>query len=430
MSDMSNLRSDKVLLIQNGARHRYFLPRMIEGRGRLAAFYTDAHSRSAIGRIAAMLPQRLKKGGLQRLIDRKILGVPMEKVRAFDLLIVIEKIIAPLKKWDYAKWYLVRDVLRFRLHRYWGTAHSGVIYSMSAENLRFLQYARSKGVKIVVDVFISPLNLRIMSKEKAELGLPCTLDERNHEIMEGIYSKIYDVSDVILCPSRWVAEGVAKVSPGNSAKTRICAYGSSIPKGQVATGRVKGRIFWAGGEWLRKGLHYLVGAVESLKERYPELEVRVAGLSGVELEEKGGDGRVPDFGGVVFLGKLNTRQMSEEFLHCEMFVLPTLAEGMASVVLEAIALGCPVIVTQEAGIDGLRDGYNGLLVQSGSTVELAAAIERLHLDAELRDMLVRHAAEIADSYSMEAWTARIDGVLGEVSGRSNSIKGSPTGGNA
>ena len=50
-----------------------------------------------------------------------------------------------------------------------------------------------------------------------------------------------------------------------------------------------------------------------------------------------------------FLGRVPRAEMREEFLKADVFVLPTLAEGCASVVHEAVMAGCPVITTHASG---------------------------------------------------------------------------------
>lgn len=67
------------------------------------------------------------------------------------------------------------------------------------------------------------------------------------------------------------------------------------------------------------------------------------------------------------------------------FALSSLREGLPNVVLEAMALGVPVVATRVAGVPRLiRDGEDGLLVEPGSAGELSRALGRLLDDAGLR----------------------------------------------
>ena len=62
-----------------------------------------------------------------------------------------------------------------------------------------------------------------------------------------------------------------------------------------------------------------------------------------------------------FLGRVPREEMREEFLKADVFVLPTLAEGCASVVHEAVMAGCPVITTRASGTM-VEDGRGGVIV--------------------------------------------------------------------
>lgn len=72
-------------------------------------------------------------------------------------------------------------------------------------------------------------------------------------------------------------------------------------------------------------------------------------------------------------------------------------DGLPTVVLEAMALGTPVVSTPVTGIpEAVRDGVTGLLVPQRSPAELAAALRRLLDDAELGDRLARRARALVE----------------------------------
>lgn len=87
----------------------------------------------------------------------------------------------------------------------------------------------------------------------------------------------------------------------------------------------------------------------------------------------------------------------------DVLVHPSLTEGMPRVVLEAMALGKPVIASRVGcSREVIRHGLNGLLVEPGDVEELAAALDRLLEDESLRSSLGKAAAEtIANEYVVE-----------------------------
>ena len=78
-------------------------------------------------------------------------------------------------------------------------------------------------------------------------------------------------------------------------------------------------------------------------------------------------------------------------------LLPSAWENFPHTVVEALAVGCPVIATAVGGVpEVVRDGENGLLVAPGDPAALAAAISRFFGDGELRARLSEAAARSVD----------------------------------
>jgi glycosyltransferase involved in cell wall biosynthesis len=93
----------------------------------------------------------------------------------------------------------------------------------------------------------------------------------------------------------------------------------------------------------------------------------------------------------------------QDYLHaCDVFVLPSHAEGMSNALLEAMACGRPAIATNVgASAEMLDHGRAGLVVPPQSPAELASSLKRLLLDGELRDALGGAARERSKTYSIE-----------------------------
>jgi glycosyltransferase involved in cell wall biosynthesis len=117
-----------------------------------------------------------------------------------------------------------------------------------------------------------------------------------------------------------------------------------------------------------------------------------------------------------FVGALPLDRLLPMYREYDVFVLPTLpGEGVPRVLLEAMSAGVPIVATRVAGIPSLiAHESNGLLVDTPSPESLAAAIERLVADAQLRRRLVAGGYETARSHTLETQAARM---MAEVTAR-------------
>lgn len=100
---------------------------------------------------------------------------------------------------------------------------------------------------------------------------------------------------------------------------------------------------------------------------------------------------------------------------CDGFVMASNNEGLPVAIMEALALGLPVVSTAVGGIpEAITDGVEGLLVPARDPEALAAAITRLADDPALRARLAADAATAGDRYDIHATTRRLEEIYREV----------------
>jgi glycosyltransferase involved in cell wall biosynthesis len=99
------------------------------------------------------------------------------------------------------------------------------------------------------------------------------------------------------------------------------------------------------------------------------------------------------------------------------FVLSSRWEGSPLVLLEAMALGVPVVVTAEGAGEIVEDGKDGLLVDAGDAPGMAAGILRLLKDRALARRLGRAAkAKVSRHFSLRKYVRDLMGIYDEVLG--------------
>ena len=96
----------------------------------------------------------------------------------------------------------------------------------------------------------------------------------------------------------------------------------------------------------------------------------------------------------------------------DVFALSSHYEGFGNVLIEAMALGIPVVATASAGTRDIVDhGVDGLLVEPHTPEGFADALRRILESADLRSAMSQAAAKTADRFDARKVIARYDNVL-------------------
>ena len=154
------------------------------------------------------------------------------------------------------------------------------------------------------------------------------------------------------------------------------------------------------GTWIdHKGVYYLADAFERVLRLVPEVRLTIVGC-GVPEENVRRCFTSAAQGALEVWPFVSRGEISSLYAEHEIFVLPSLMEGMPLVLLEAMASGIPAVTTESCGMtDLIENGHDGLFVIPGDTDSLTAAIVRLCRDAELRQRLGRAAQEKMRRYT-------------------------------
>ena len=115
---------------------------------------------------------------------------------------------------------------------------------------------------------------------------------------------------------------------------------------------------------------------------------------------------------VRFLGAQSRDRVLELFRAADASILSSSWENFPHTVVEALAVGTPVLATATGGVaEVVRDGENGLLVPSGDAAALADAVRRFFGDEALRERLRGAAASSVAAYAPEVVFARLEETL-------------------
>ena len=156
----------------------------------------------------------------------------------------------------------------------------------------------------------------------------------------------------------------------------------------------------------RKGAEPLIRAWKAVVARDPKAHLLLLGKGPLvpPLQQLVRDLGIE--GSVTFHG--HTPKVAE-FLHAtDIFVLPSLQEGMPNTLLEAMACGLPAVATRIGGVvDVMQDGESGIVVEPGDSEGLAAGILRYLEDKDFAELAGRSAhGTIRERFSLDTIAAR------------------------
>jgi glycosyltransferase involved in cell wall biosynthesis len=209
---------------------------------------------------------------------------------------------------------------------------------------------------------------------------------------------------------------------GSFLKQRILDYG--IPAEKIVTinngvrldeiRALKGQtpvitppyLFFAGGLKPVKGYDIALKAFARVSRSYPDLKLVMMGIDQKKehfnrlISELGLDNRV------VYLHWCDRLTTANLFCHAEIYLCPFHRSPFSNANLEALAAGVPIIATAvEGNLEQIRDGVEGYLIPADDVDALAAKIEQIISNPELRNHLGKNA--LARSYAFD-WKYMVD----------------------
>jgi glycosyltransferase involved in cell wall biosynthesis len=346
-----------------------------------------------MGTIAYYGARELYRRGL---IQRILCGayapteIPLEAIRAIGLL---NRLLCKLASLEPSGWlWYVQAVL----YDGWAARHvtpASLFHVWGGYGSRSLRRAKALGMTTVVQIASSHPNFqnRLMREEFARWGQTwrvCTagLARTLREI---------DQADYVLIPSDFVRESfLAEGIP--ESKLIQMPFGVDVSRFTPAAAS-EGRPFRAvfvGQVGLRKGVPYLLEAWKRLGWRDAELWLVGRVLPEIKEVLK----TYADLSGVQTVGFLGAPAAA--YQQADIFVLPSIEEGSALVTYEAMACGLPVVTTPNAG-SLIRDGVEGFIVPIRDPDALAARMEHLRADAQLRREMGRAACARVETLTWE-----------------------------
>ncbi|MEJ0070533.1 MAG: glycosyltransferase family 4 protein [Pseudomonadota bacterium] len=412
---MTNRAANAVLVAHPGAAHFiYELVNAVSMLGFKPHFETGFYYDDAgmLARLVGALPHRAQARLVRELGRRRFdgiapgivhnhAGLELPYVAAARLLPHRPATVERVLYWRNRRFD--QDVARRIAHR-----PSDIVIGHDTSALRTLRAAKRAGAATVLNQVIGHLAVgdAILREEAAlhpefadslHAGAPAWLIQQcRDEALE---------ADCVLAPSDYVRRTLIEqgVAPERIALVPFAVRVERFKPPERPRQDGVFRLLYVGQISQRKGIKYLLEAVKQLA--LPDLElVLVGGVVG------SGAGLAPYAGYFRHVPNVPHAEVQRLFQSADLFVYPSLHEGSALAIFEAMASGLPVITTENAG-SMVRDGIDGYLVKLRDPSAIAARILELHRDPERRHALAANARQRAEQFTWGHYRERLGAVL-------------------
>jgi glycosyltransferase involved in cell wall biosynthesis len=393
-----------IVVAQLGARMHYAVPAILARSGMLERLYTDVY--------APQLPEPLRGVAarfgptpIRRWLGRIPVDIPKEKIvslRVLGLEYYRRRRLSPTgRQFTEACLWAGSELCRRVIHRGLGNAKS--VYTYNSAGLELLQHARVRGLFAITEQTFAPERVyqEILSQEQETYSQWNVSSVANRMIpaYEEREQREWKAANLIVCGSEFVRAGILRMG-GPAERCCVVPYGVRLPAVVVQrSDRHKPlRVLTVGTVGLRKGTPYIAEAAQILNR---QAEFRLAGPLDVSLYAQN---LLKEY--VTLLGGVPRSEIYRQFAWADVFLLPTLCEGSATVCYEALSYGLPVITTPNAG-SVVRDGIDGFIVPIRDASAIADRIERLAEDGDLWAEMSANALARASEYTLEKYGERL-----------------------
>ncbi len=376
----------------------YAVPRIFHGAGRLERLFTDLAAPGCPARLAAAAP-------LRRLFSRRP-AIPAARITQFPALGLSAALLTRLVRSEAQYLRLCMSVGRrfcARIVRY-GFGRAEAVYGFNSASLELFRAAGDVGLFRILEQTNAAKHLetRLLEEERAAWPgwAPDTGPGEAAAEFAAREAAEWSEADLVVCGSEFARRSVLDAA-GPAARCHVVPYGVDIPPAAPRPARQPGvlHVLFSGTAGLRKGVPYLMDAARRLAAS--RFRIRLVGPLSIGRAGQADLARRCELSGCV-----PRPAMAAHYRWADVFVLPSICEGSATVCYEALAAGLPVVTTPNAG-SVVRDGLDGYVVAPRDARAIAEKLELLAADPRLLARLSANAAARAQEFTVARYAERL-----------------------
>ena len=394
----------KVIVAQDGARLHYAAPLALQARGALDRMFVEVYVKPGSPMtLAAWAFERAGKSAGKRMRERHHPDLDAGKIRTNPMLAwrqaMARRRFATAEEFFAWGSDLVGEwILREGINRRGGAnALFGFVRNISP---KLCEAARARGFKVVADQMIAPMVEERWQADDQASRFPdwqATIDPCNHALVERVEAETWSNCDHLTCGSPYVRDCLIKAGQPASKITvlpyPIDAASYRVPDRKGRSGPVT--VGFLGSVGLRKGSPYFVEAAR----RLAGCGVRFVMVGPITVDKD----LLTGVDAVGSVPRSEARLWLEKF---DIIFFPSTCEGSSGAVMEALAMGLPVVTTPNSGTV-VRHAEEGFVHPCADLEALTASVDRLISDARLRSEMARAARKRAEEFNLEWYSQEL-----------------------
>ena len=282
------------------------------------------------------------------------------------------------------------------------------VYGYEDTSQKTFEVAKSLGIKCIYDLPIAywSHSKKLMKEEIQRLpewkttmlsGIDDSEEKLNRKERE------IELADIIICASNFVKNSIPENIPRD--KILISPFGTpeklSFAPNKSHNAKRPLRVLFAGGMSQRKGLGDLFSAMKLLNNKNVELVVLGSLMAPMNFYRN-------QFANFIHEPGRPHEEVLKLMQTCDVFCLPSIVEGRALVMQEAMSQGLPLIITPNTGGDDLIiEGKTGFLIDIRSPEAIAEKIEWFSNNRDKIEEMGSNAKQLAISYTWKNYSTQI-----------------------
>lgn len=388
-----------------GSRMHYAVPKFLYKNGNLQFLYTDFYFKDKLLNIFKILNEKIyKKLSLRN--SNNLSDIYVKAFYSFGFRYRINKYMTRKFKsslgnlWVWAgtnfNKNIISDIKKLDIK-------PDIVYGYNSASKELFFYCKQEKIITILEQCSAPMiyENNIMHEEYlAYSNWEIELYQANMNCEEFMNREDaeWDLADLIIVPSQYVKNTLINLDV-TSEKIKVVPYGyDAMNVNSTTIDKVEKKnlnVLYVGGLRLQKGIQYFYELSKTLPSE--KFEFRAVGEN--FLKENTFSKIKHSIGAV---GKILRSEMHMQYKWADILVVPSLSEGSATVIYEALSYGVPVICTENAG-SVITNGKDGYIVEIRDVEKMKEYLISIADNNKLLELLKIEAKKTSSLYTVEKY---------------------------